>query len=205
MLLIPKQVESRMNRIEPVQAPFDSDTQAAFDAITPPGKTPLLLFRTIAVSRRIYARFRAGGLLDRGALSLRQREIVILRICGLHRCEYEWGVHVAVFAGTAGFTPEQLAATVDGPAASWTADETVLLTACEELDRTTRFSDGTWVRLREHFDDQQILEMIAFAGFYRTVCLYANGLRLPLESFAARFSSSQAPRPVRAASAIDPA
>jgi len=187
MLRIQKQPASRMNRIDPAQPPYDPDTQAAFDAITPPGQTPLLLFRTIAVSRRIYQRFRAGGLLDRGALSLRQREIVILRLCGLQRCEYEWGVHVAVFAKKAGFTPEQLAATVDGRAADWSADEAILLAACEQLDRTTRLDDDTWLHLRAQFDEQQILETIALVGFYRTVCLYANGLRLPLESFAARF------------------
>jgi alkylhydroperoxidase family enzyme len=194
-----------MNRIEPVQAPFDPEVQAAFDAITPAGQTPLLLFRTIAVSRRIYARFRAGGLLDRGALSLRQREIVVLRICGLHRCEYEWGVHVSVFAAKAGFTPEQLAATVDGLPANWAAAEAALFAACEELDRTTRLGDETWALLRAHFDAPQVLEMIALAGFYRTVCLYANGLRLPLEPFAARFSACPAPRPDLPASATGPA
>ncbi len=192
-----------MNRIEPVQAPLGPDIQAALDGITPTGKTPLLLFRTIAVSRRIYERFRAGGLLDRGALSLRQREIVILRICGLHRCEYEWGVHVTVFGKKAEFTAEQISATIDGQATGWNPDEVALLAACEELDCTTRLEDDTWARLRTYFDAQQVLEMIALAGFYRTVCLYANGLRLPLEPFAARFSQCRAPPPDQATSATD--
>ena len=179
-----------MGRIAPLEPPYDAEVQAAFDAITPPGRAPLLLFRTVAVSRRVYARFRAGGLLDRGALALRLRELVILRICGRHRCEYEWGVHVAIFGAKAGFGAPQLAATVDGRAADWSAAEAALLAACDALDETTRIGEGLWARLRAHFDEAQVLELIALAGFYRTVCLYANALQLPLEPFAARFPAA---------------
>ena len=35
----------------------------------------------------------------RYALSLREREIVIDRVCARCGCAYEWGVHVAAFAG----------------------------------------------------------------------------------------------------------
>jgi alkylhydroperoxidase family enzyme len=176
-----------MSRIEPVNPPYDDELQQAFDAITPPGRTPLRLFRTLAVSRRVYQRFRAGGLLDRGPLPLRLREIVILRVCGLQRCEYEWGVHVAVFGARSGLTDEQLAATADGRPAAWEPAEAALLAVCEELDRGTRLADETWSRLRAHFDEEQVLEVLALAGFYRTVCLHANVLQLPLEAFGARF------------------
>jgi len=176
-----------MARIAPLEPPYDTVTQAAFDAITPPGQTPLALFRTIAVSSRIYERLRAGGLLDRGALSLREREIVILRICGRNRCEYEWGVHVAVFGAKVKFTADQLAATVDGRVADWSQPESALLATCDSLDESTRMTDEVWSQLRDHFNEQQVLEIIALAGFYRTICLYANGLRLPLEAFGARF------------------
>jgi hypothetical protein len=47
---------------------------------------------------RIWDRFRAGSLLDRGPVSLRHREIVIDRTCARCDCAYEWGVHVAFFA-----------------------------------------------------------------------------------------------------------
>ena len=50
---------------------------------------------------RAWDKFRAGSLLDRGPLSLREREIVIDRTCALTGCEYEWGVHVALFAKAA--------------------------------------------------------------------------------------------------------
>jgi alkylhydroperoxidase family enzyme len=176
-----------MARIAPLNPPYAPETQAAFDAIMPPGVDPLVLFRTLAVNARVYQRFHAGSLLDRGLLSLRQREIVIDRTCALNRCEYEWGVHVAIFAAKAKLTPGQIEATVRGGDAGWADDEEVLLEVCDELDRTRTLSDGLWQRLADHFTPEQILEVIALIGFYRSVSLYANALALPLEPNAARF------------------
>jgi hypothetical protein len=90
-----------MSRLSPLVAPYADDVQASFDAIMPPGAPPLLLFRTLARSPRAWRKFRAGSLLDRGPLSLRQREIVIDRVCARAGCGYEWGVHVAAFAKAA--------------------------------------------------------------------------------------------------------
>ena len=112
-----------MARIAPLNPPYAPDIQAAFDAIMPAGVDPLVLFRTLAVNTRVYGRFRAGGLLDRGLLTLRQREIVIDRTCALNGCEYEWGVHIAFFAAKVKFTPEQIAATVHRSNAEWAEDE----------------------------------------------------------------------------------
>src|SRR5271154_7322601 len=103
-------------RVEPLSAPFAPELQAVFDKIMPPGVAPLSLFTTLARVPRVYERFRAGGLLDRGPVSLRHREIVIDRTCARCGCTYEWGVHVAFFAARVGLTPEQVRATVRGPA-----------------------------------------------------------------------------------------
>ena len=91
------------------------------------GAPPLVLFRVMAGHARAWEKFRAGGLLDRGPLSLREREIVIDRTCALNGCEYEWGVHVAAFAEAAHLTDEQVRATVLGEAdaACWSAAEQV--------------------------------------------------------------------------------
>jgi AhpD family alkylhydroperoxidase len=179
-----------MTRIAPALPPHDPSLQAALDRLTPPGLPTLVLFRTLARSPRLFQKFLAGSLLDPGELSLRERELVILRTSALNGCEYEWGVHVAIFGGRAGFTPSQVAATVTGADADWSPAEAALLAACEALDRTTRLDDTIWQRLRAHHDDTRVLELISLVGFYRTVCLHANALQLPLETFAARFETS---------------
>ena len=58
----------------------------------------------------------AGGLLDPGHLSLRQREIVIDRITALSGSEYEWGVHITIFAARAGLTEAQIRSTTTADA-----------------------------------------------------------------------------------------
>src|SRR6201991_1626555 len=94
-------------RIAPLQAPYPPEIQTQFDRIMR-GAPPLTLFRVMAGHARAWDKFRAGGLLDPGPLSLRQREIVIDRTCALNGCEYEWGVHVAIFAAAAKLTDEQV-------------------------------------------------------------------------------------------------
>lgn len=63
----------------------------------PPDVPPLALFRTVARNGRVFGRLMAGGLLDKGSLFLREREILIDRTSALCGAEYEWGVHVAFF------------------------------------------------------------------------------------------------------------
>lgn len=175
-----------MSRIAPAEPPYDEGTQAAFDQIMPAGMAPLMLFRVLARSPRIFAKFRAGALLDRGPLSLRQREIAIDRTCALNGCAYEWGVHVAVFAGRACLNAAEVATlAARSPGAHvWAADERAIIALCDDLHATSRISAQTWRTLSNNFDAAQILELIALAGFYRTVAYFANGLELPMEPFA---------------------
>ena len=105
-----------MPRITPAEPPYEPEIAAALERIMPPGVPPLVLFRAMARSPRVFAKMFAGGLLDKGPLSLRQREIVIDRTTARLGCEYEWGVHIAFFAERVGFTPEHVAATVTEPA-----------------------------------------------------------------------------------------
>lgn len=171
-------------RVEPVPAPYPSELRKVLDAIMPPGVPPLTLFTTLARVPRIWDRFRAGGLLDRGPVSLRHREIAIDRTCARCGCGYEWGVHVALFAQRAALTPEQVRATVRGNADDpvWTEDEQLLIQMVDELHDTATLSDEIWNRLAAAFSVDQLLELIAIVGFYHTVAFFANGLKLAPES-----------------------
>lgn len=176
-------------RVEPVSPPFAPDLQAVFDRIMPPGIPPLRLFTTLARVPRIYERFRAGSLLDRGPVSLRHREIVIDRTCARCGCPYEWGVHVAFFAERVALTPEQVRATAHGNAddSVWTAEEKLLVRMVDALHDSAQLPDELWRALAAAFSVEQIFELIALVGFYHTVSFFANGLRLPVESFGAPF------------------
>ena len=92
-----------MSRIVPLEPPYAPEIQSQFDRIMR-GAPPLMLFRVMASNARAWEKFRAGSLLDRGPLDVREREIIIDRTCALTGCEYEWGVHVTTFAQAASLT-----------------------------------------------------------------------------------------------------
>jgi alkylhydroperoxidase family enzyme len=177
-----------MSRIAPLQPPYAPETRDIFDRIMR-GKPPLVLFRVMATQSRAWDKFRAGGLLDPGPLSLREREIVIDRTCALNRCEYEWGVHVAIFAGPAHLTDEEVRATVHGSADApcWSEAERAMIAAVDALHHRSTLDDAEFAALSAHHDEAKIFEIILLCGFYRTVSYLANGLKLPLEANAARF------------------
>jgi len=100
-------------RIAPAPLPLQPDMQEAIDAIMR-GAPPLVLFTTMARDRRLFFKFFSSGLLDRGHLTIREREIVIDRVTASCGAEYEWGVHVSVYAEKAGLTEAQIASLVTG-------------------------------------------------------------------------------------------
>src|SRR5215470_19721446 len=131
-----------MSRIAPLEPPYAPDIQAQFDRIMR-GAPPLILFRVMAGHARVWDKLRAGSLLDPGPLSLREREIVIDRTCALNQCEYEWGVHVAIFAQAAHLTDEQVRATVTegAEAPCWSEAERVLIAAVDALHHRATLDD----------------------------------------------------------------
>jgi len=177
-----------MSRIAPLEPPYPAEIAAQFDRIMR-GAPPLMLFRVMAGHARAWVNFRGGSLLDRGPLSLRDREIVINRTCALNWCEYEWGVHVTAFAEAAHLTADEIRATVRGDADTpcWSSAEQALLAAVDALHVGATLSAAEFERLGAHYDADQILEIILLCGFYRTVSCLANALDLPLEPGAARF------------------
>lgn len=174
-------------RIAPAEAPYEETIQTQFDRLMPPGVDPLVLFRTLANDTRLFSRFMGAGLLDKGHLSLRERELAIDRTCAQTGCAYEWGVHITLFKDQVSLTDEEIAALAaktpeEGP---WTDKETLILKLMDALHQTSRVDDDLWASLRAEFEEMQLLELIMLAGFYHTVAYLCNGLDLPLEPYGA--------------------
>jgi alkylhydroperoxidase family enzyme len=174
-------------RVPPLAPPFSPEDAAIFDRIMPPGVPPLSLFTTLARVPRVWERFRAGSLLDRGPVPLRLREIAIDRTSARAGNAYEWGVHVAFFAERAKLGADEVAALATGPvdALCWGAEERLVVALADALHETADIPDELWAALAETFSVEQILELIALCGFYRTVAYFCRGLRLAPEAYAA--------------------
>jgi AhpD family alkylhydroperoxidase len=175
--------------LAPISEPYSPEIAEAFKNYPQRDGYIIGLFRVFANSLR-HLRKGFVNLLDRESpLSMREREIVILRISANNRCEYEWGVHVAAFGAHVGFTPEQIEATAarDHTAPCWTSSEALLIQALDELCAQGRMNAPTLSAFREHWNLAQQLEIFALAGNYHAIAFVANSSELKLESFAARF------------------
>lgn len=165
-------------RIAPLNAPYAPATQQAFERIMPPGMAPLALFRTMAHNPRVLQRLFAGNLLDPGSITLRERELIILRTCARCGCNYEWGVHAALFARAAELSEADIAAT------QVAGGSELLMRAVDELHDSASISDATWQQLAARYQPDQLLEIIALTGYYHTISFIANGCRVAPEPFA---------------------
>jgi alkylhydroperoxidase family enzyme len=175
-------------RIAPLDPPYPPQMQADFDKRMR-GAPPLLLFRTVARNPRVLQRFMAGALLDRGSISLRSRELMILRTCARCGAEYEWGVHVAVFGAKAQWTPEQIRSSVHGSDGDpcWEVEDRLVLRLADRLHDTHQVDDVLWQELAAHFAPEQLVELIMLAGKYHAVSYLVNALRVQREAFAPQF------------------
>ena len=177
-------------RIAPLPGPYEVEIEEAFQRIMPAGMEPLTLFRTQAHNPRVLKRVFASNLLDKGSISLRDRELIILRTCAGCGSEYEWGVHVALFAKRA----ELDAATIVASHANASAHgqlaerDALLVKAVDELHASSNITDATWAALSGEFSSAQLVEIIALVGFYHTISFMTNAMRIELEAFAPRFS-----------------
>lgn len=119
---------------------------------------------------------------DRISITQRDREMVILRIGYLSRSDYEWSAHAALGLRV-GLTPEEVARIMRGPdAPGWSAVDAALLRAADELHKDQHISDATWAKLRERFDEKQMMDIIFTAGRSTLVSMFLNSAGVQLQT-----------------------
>jgi alkylhydroperoxidase family enzyme len=146
------------------------------------GVPQLNIFLTLAKHRRLYDRFsRLGGfLLYRGSLPAREREIVILRTGWRSGSMYEFGQHTR-FGREAGLTLEEIRRLATEGTDGWTAEERDLVVFADELCTTNTVGDRTWAALAARWSEEELLELVVLAGFYRLVSGFLNTVGVQLE------------------------
>jgi AhpD family alkylhydroperoxidase len=110
-----------------------------------------------------------GHILYGTTLSARQRELLVLRVAGIRKCDYEWAQH-AILAGEAGLSDEEIKRISAGPdAPGWAELDRYLLKAVDELLTESAVSSETWAVLAREFDERQLLDVIFTIGTYEMV------------------------------------
>jgi 4-carboxymuconolactone decarboxylase len=118
-------------------------------------------------------------LMSQGALSVRDRELAVLRTGWLCEAPFEWGEHVAMGKRVAGLTDEEIErVTIGSSASGWSDHDRAILRAVEELRDDAMISQPTWDVLARSLDHQQLIELPILIAQYMGVAFVQNSLRV---------------------------
>jgi alkylhydroperoxidase family enzyme len=175
--------------------PYEPEVAAAVQSTAFKGLSPLNLRLALANHSKLGPAFQAMAhvVLFKCALPERDREIAIIRTGALTRSEYEWGMHVAIYAGKCGLDAEQVSELTrcdkwsDLSDARWTDKERLIVRMVDELHLHSTVSDATWQSLCAGWPQDQVIELIFASSFYHMAAFFLNSAAVPLETGSERF------------------
>lgn len=160
-----------------------------------PDLPPLNIFRTTARNPRLHRGFLALGshLLGRKTLPPREREIVILRVGWRAQSEYEFAQHTAI-GRSAGLDDTEIGWLADVGTPAWGDGDAALVRLADELCSADLVTDETWAALAARWTEEQLLDLLALAGYYRLVSGLLNSAGVPLEPDAGGWPAGSSAR-----------
>ena len=129
----------------------------------------------------------ATGLLMKGALPPRVREIVILRVAWRTGSSYEWGQHVRIGLDSGLAEGEIDALATESAGGTWSAVDRLAITVTDELCTTDDLTDATWDAALAQWGEQDLMELIFLVGNYRMLAGFLNAARVELDDGLAGF------------------
>ena len=112
----------------------------------------------------------------------RLREIVIIRIGYLARCEYVLRQHVPALALADGLTREECDALADWQGSKFfTARERAALTYADTMTREVAVRDDVFSGVSRHFDDRALVELTVLIASYNMNARVLQALAVDLE------------------------
>ena len=105
----------------------------------------------------------AGYVRERAMATAVDQTLLALRVAWLSRSEAMWAEQAAE-ARVFGFREDDLRRIAEGPVAGWSAWDTTVLQAADELYRDSFVSDATWSKLAQLYNARQIVDVIFYRG-----------------------------------------
>jgi len=122
-----------------------------------------------------------GHVLFATSLTVRQRELLVLRVAARRDAEYEWRQHV-VLAGDAGIDAADVARIGAGPdAPGWSPLEAALVRAADELVADAMIGDATWAVLAAELDEHQLMDLVFTVGAYDVLAMALKSFGIALD------------------------
>lgn len=132
-------------------------------------------------------------------ISVRTRELIVLRVAWRTQSIYEWHYHVG-YGLNAGITLDEIADTkAEVAARDWAEQDRAILEAVDQLFETSRIDDATWAVLARHFDTRQLMDIVFTIGNYVTTAWAIASFGIEIESpdpigFDLKTASGKAPQ-----------
>lgn len=182
-------------RLKLREPPYPAEVVGNIGNMAFKGLTPLNLRLALAHHPKLASAFQsmAHVVLFQCELPERDREIAIIRTGALTRSEYEWGMHVSIYAEKCKLEP---AAVADLTHCSkwtelsdviWSPKERLIVRMVDEIHAHSTVSDETWLLLNTHWPQEQVIELIFSSSFYHMAAYFLNTTAVPLEVGAERF------------------
>ncbi len=115
---------------------------------------------------------------NRASLPARLRELAILRIASLNGARYEFDAHVP-HAQMAGVSDEAIAALETGIVSGALAPlDRLVLELTDAMTRDIEVPDALFERVREQFDAEKLVELVATIAAYNMVSRFLVALRI---------------------------
>ena len=172
-------------RIEPVKpSEWTDEVKELLEPMEKANGRVLNIFSTLARYPKLAKRWLVFGnhVLFKSTLPARERELVILRIGYLCKCDYEWGQHV-VIGKQAGLADGDIKRIAEGPdAKGWKPFDSLLLRATDELFTDAFIGDATWRGLAERYNERQLMDLVFTIGQYMTVSMALNTFGVQLDA-----------------------
>lgn len=113
--------------------------------------------------------------------TVREQELVILRMAVLYKCDYVWRHHIPV-GREFGITDAELEALRGTEAAqSFPPREAAILALTDEMMQQRNVSDASWARHKPHLSDGEIIDLISLISQYVLFALTNNVVRVRVE------------------------
>ncbi len=111
------------------------------------------------------------------------RELAIMRVSKLNGADYQFQLHATQYAPEAGLTPEQIAA-LDGNENSslFKPAHRALLAYADAMTTNIEVPDAIFDKLRQHYNDTQIVELTVLIGAYNMHTRVGRALRIDPEA-----------------------
>jgi alkylhydroperoxidase family enzyme len=171
-------------RISPLNDAELDDEQAALLQPYRNERGLLNIYRTLARQPRAARAFLGWGryVLRESDFDARLRELAILRTGWLCKSGYEWTQHSRL-ARQLGFCNSDIERIKRGPdAAEWSALESLVLKAADELHAGHHVSTQTWNALAQRLSEKHLMDLVFTIGHYTQVCMILNSFGIQVET-----------------------